>query len=185
MCGRDASAAPDTESLRPDGAGTTTILTTSGCTNNWECVDEATSDGDGTFVYTTNTNWQGDSYTAQDSSGTGTINSVTVYIRSRGNFTFFGRPEAQTVLRTHSTYYTGSTVSLTTSWAPYSTTYATNPNTGSAWTWTEVDDLEIGVMQRGIAFFGLQARTTQVWVEIDYTPPAGGPVTRTRWQESY
>ncbi|MCP4685480.1 MAG: carboxypeptidase regulatory-like domain-containing protein, partial [bacterium] len=36
--------------LRPDGAGSVTNLSTSGCSNNWECVDEATSDEDATRV---------------------------------------------------------------------------------------------------------------------------------------
>ena len=37
--------------IRPTGVGNTTDLTPYGETNNWECVDEVSSDGDTTRVY--------------------------------------------------------------------------------------------------------------------------------------
>ncbi|MFH1700471.1 MAG: prepilin-type N-terminal cleavage/methylation domain-containing protein, partial [Candidatus Zixiibacteriota bacterium] len=39
-----------TDTLRPDGAGSLTNLTNSGCSSNYQCVDEVSSDDDATIV---------------------------------------------------------------------------------------------------------------------------------------
>jgi len=80
-----SSGSGGTEVLRPNAAGTYSQCDRAGAFFNYWCVDEAVADEDSTYVYT----WYGatelDTYNIADhSQGTGAINSVTVYIRSRG-----------------------------------------------------------------------------------------------------
>jgi hypothetical protein len=166
-------ANPGTETLRPMGVGTTTQLSKypSSQSYNWECVDEETADGDTTYVYHKDTGFGSskyDTYAIQNHLiGSGTINGVTIYIRCRATGTMYA-PWAKTVVRTHNTNYYGSQNNLGTSYVNYNTQYTTNPYTGSAWTWDEVDAMETGVQ----LFVGAEqeARCTQVWVVVDYTP---------------
>lgn len=156
-----------TETLRPNAAGTITELTPSGGAN-YSCVDEAVANDDTDYVRNNSTSetYLKDTYNIPNSSiGTGTINSVTVYCRSRkeGSTSY-----AYPVIRTHDTYYYGSALTLTTSYQDHSKEWTTNPNTGLAWTWDEINALEIGVYLVKIAS-SYKPRCTQVYVVIDYT----------------
>jgi prepilin-type N-terminal cleavage/methylation domain-containing protein len=149
------------EILRPTGAGATTGLTDQGCAVNWQCVDEATSDDDATYV-TTGGTWRTDTYATQNHSlGSGTIDSVVIFINC---FRQGGAAEGRTVLRTHGADYLGTTINLgsLTAYTEFSTAYAANPNTSSAWTWAEIDDMQVGVRLRN------QGRCTQVWGKVYY-----------------
>ena len=168
-------AMADSETLRPDNSGSSTQWDNlSGCTSNYECVDEPDPPDDNTTrIRLTSGSDQLDLYSTGDSSGSGTINSVTIWIRCKASANTFGwQPTAQTALRTHSTNYYGTSNSLSTSYTNYSKAYTTNPNTTSAWTWEEVDAMEIGV--RGtVDFFDDKPLCTQVYAVVDYTPSGG------------
>jgi len=77
---------------------------------------------------------------------------------------------AKAIIRTHSTKYEGNEETLNDTWTTFSYDWNTNPYTGSAWNWAEIDDLEAGIdlyaNGPGSTFTGC----TQVYVEIDYTP---------------
>ena len=148
------------ETLRPSGQGNSDDLSSNGCSNNWQCVDETSNDGNSSYVTLTSSSYGTDLYEAQDhSTGTGDIDSVIVYISCQETSSS-GR--VLTCIRTHGNNYTGNSENPGSSYADYSTTYTTNPSTLSAWTWSEIDDLEIGVYLR-------RGRCTQVWVEVYYT----------------
>lgn len=160
------------ETLRPNAAGDETNLVPIPGTGeaNWEDVDEAVTDEDTTYVRYGLAAWKKDLYNLPAHSGSGTINSVTVYARCRAN----GSPIVQTsaIIRckTNGTVYEGNEITVTTSYVNYSKAWATNPNTGSAWTWTEIGALQIGVgLRRWGSSGGTHTHCTQVWVEIDYT----------------
>ncbi len=148
--------------LRPDGVGSSSQLSDQGCSSNWQCVDESVADDDGTYVRGPNfISWRLDLYAAEDNtSGAGTIDSVVIYIRCRQGHS---SSRVRTALRTNGTTYNGSQMNPPGSYTDYSTTYATNPQTSSAWTWSEIDAMEIGVRIRR------NARCTQVWAEVYYT----------------
>lgn len=149
------------EILRPMGVGSMTNLISTGCSSNWECVDDVTPDDAGTFLKGSGNSWLKDTYETQNSSvSTGTIDSVVIYVRCKGGVPQMNR----TALITNGNLYEGSDITPTTSYTDYSTTYNINPNTLSAWTWTEIDAMEIGVSLKG------PARCTQVWAEVHYTP---------------
>ncbi|MFQ5498937.1 MAG: prepilin-type N-terminal cleavage/methylation domain-containing protein [Candidatus Zixiibacteriota bacterium] len=149
------------DTLRPMGAGSESNLLDEGCSGTWSCVDDVTPDGDGTFVKGYDNAFQPDLYATQDHTAAGgTVDSVVVYIRSKGSG---GGKKVRTRIKTNGVTYNGAQVAPSGSYANYSTTYITNPQTSSAWTWTEIDALEIGVAIKKEAF------TTQVWVEVYYT----------------
>jgi len=80
---QSAYADPDTETLRPNAAGDETSISSqypvSGV--HWDKVDEAIADDSATYVYTTSTSYQRDLYDIPAHTGSGTINSVTIYFR--------------------------------------------------------------------------------------------------------
>ncbi len=88
------------------------------------------------------------------------IDSVIVYIYAKGES---GGKKARTHMRTDGSAYSGAEHLTTSSYVAYSTPYITNPNTSAAWTWSEIDALEIGAGIKKEAF------VTQVWVEVYYT----------------
>lgn len=170
------SASPDTLTLRPEATGDEpNLLTASGAANNWDCVDEATSDDDTTYVASDakSDTFQTDLYNLPDTtvSGKGKINSVTVHINARagGNIAQTG---AYTRIKTNGATHNGSEITLTNTYTDYFTAYPTNPQSGNEWTWLEVNNLQAGVALRRSAGTGgnKESRCTQVWVVADYTP---------------
>ncbi len=161
-----------TEILRPNGVGSETTLpwvVPNVGADHWQNVDEVTPDEDSTFVArgSASAAWNRDLYALPASSGSGAINNITVYARVKCD----GTP-AQTNLviscRTYSTTYEDVEKTTTDAYANYSKVWTTNPNTGSAWTWDEIDALEIGIkLRRGATTYG--TKCTQVYVEVDYT----------------
>ncbi len=164
--GGGGCSGPGTETLRPVDAGNAANLVVDGCGSNYLCVDDVSADDDATCVKSIGTSYGADTYTTADPTDTAcTITSVTVYVRSRK---FVKTAYAQVVLRTNGAEYTGSEETLGSSFADYSQEWTDNPFTGSAWTWSEVTDMEIGVRLRsGKATH--PARCTQVWVVVAYT----------------
>jgi hypothetical protein len=163
-----AANAPVTVIIRPNAVGTTTQLTASSG-NNYLCTDEISSDGDTSYVSTTNSGF--DTYALSNSGlSAGSISQVTVHVMARYTG---GSGTAREYIRIGATNYNNpSTHTLTTSYVDYSYSWATNPNSGSAWTWSNVDSLEAGVgLTQSGGFSTDTARCTQVWVEITYVPP--------------
>jgi uncharacterized repeat protein (TIGR02543 family) len=167
---------PQTITLRPNAAGSTTELNAQGSGSaNWDRVDEVTADESTTYVRgTADQTRQTDTYNVLDQSLTGSITNVRIYIRARESI---DRNDvyAWTAIRigTGSIQY-GSQIGTTTSWTNYYTDYATKTgNLGSgAWTWTDINNLQIGVgllSDQGSSEWRY-AQCTQVWVEVTYTP---------------
>ncbi|MCP4704748.1 MAG: prepilin-type N-terminal cleavage/methylation domain-containing protein [candidate division Zixibacteria bacterium] len=155
-----------TETLRPDGAGSITNLTNSGCTNNYECVDEVSADDDATYVDRKSNSYATDVYSIANSSvGAGTIDSVEVYCRAKKAQT---NGNVRPALYIVGSEYNGTAQGLTTSYVDYLHSWTTNPNTSSAWTWSDINNLEAGVSIKG-QNSGKPAYCTQVWIMVYYT----------------
>jgi len=164
--GGGGGGTPASVILRPDGAGANTNLTNSGCVNNYQCVDEVSSDDDGSIVIRASESYAIDTYSLDDPGvSSGTIDSVIVFCRARktqNQGTYIAN------LYTYSTHYASAEQNLTDSYAVYSHTWATNPNTSAAWTWTEMNNLQAGLQMKG-QNINFPAYCTQVWVEVFYT----------------
>lgn len=159
-----------TLTLRPNGAGTSTNLTKNGAATNWECVNETPSDEDTTYVsphVDAGSVW--DTYNiANHTTEYGRIFSITFYTRCRKDVTTAYQYEAGTAFRIGGTNYFSYNW-ITQTYADYPDVRTTNPKTGLPWTWTDVDNLEIGVIMRmGGSANKEHVRCTQVWAEIKY-----------------
>jgi flagellin-like protein len=172
------NSAPQTLTLRPTGTGSVEELDEDySSLNNWECVDESTSDNDNYYVYNGgSTSYRTDVYgISNHGSETGTILSVEVFVNCRKYGSDSDNSYAETAIRVGSTNTFGSPNTLSGSYQTYNTLYTTKPGGGS-WTWTDIDNLQAGVSLRSGDINGWQssdlsiARCTQVWVVITYNP---------------
>lgn len=152
--------------LVPDGAGAETNLTPEGAATNWECV--AATDNDSKYVTVNSTSYVRDLYTLEDSSSVslGTIVNVGVYfrIRNSGTATTYGIPE----LYIGGNNYNGSAQTATNSWQTKNEAFSTNPATGDAWVWTDINNLQIGISLASDATSG-NASCSAVYAVVSYT----------------
>ena len=183
-CNESASQ-PDWESLEPDGGDAGTIeLRPAGPGvetgiqfqypddgDHWDKVADGTPDDSETYIYTPGGSYKRDLYELQDlDEDSVLINGITVYFRFCGDEgkAAYARP----VVKTGGMIYAGDEERLV---GPTFTTssyqWATNPTTGSAWTWSEIDGLQVGIELK-------KAYCTQVYVAVDYEVPpiTGGDV---------
>lgn len=157
--------------LRPNAAGDETNLPnqTPDSGAHWDKVDEETPDGDSTYVWSSaDAVWYRDLYNLGDTSQTGVINWIKVWVVCAASIGGY----AKTGIKTGGTAYDGSEITLTNSFVSYSTQYTTNPQAGGAWTWTQLNALQAGVSMEGDGAKGC-GLCTQVYIEVDYTPVVG------------
>lgn len=163
--GEPVYASPDTLTLRPNDFGSETSITTQYpplTGEHYDKVDEETADDDETTVWETDDSYHRDLYNLPAPSGSGTINFIKIYFRCcKENGTV--KPS----LKTNSTPVDGTEIVPADLWTDYSEQWNTNPVTTAAWTWDEIDALQIGISVKGPS-----CGCTQIYVEIDYTPPS-------------
>ena len=140
----------DTKIFRPNGAGDEAGITTQypGTGAHWDKVDEETSDGDGTYVATSDSAWQEDLYNINDHSTQtvgGTINYVRIYMVCKATTANITQTSAYIHIKTNGVEYNDSERTLNTGYATYSYQWNSNPQTGQAWTWSQIDALQIGL----------------------------------------
>jgi len=174
-----------TEILRPNAAGDEENIPTvvgDGVGTHYTTVDEETPDEDTSYVdsgYADDT-WYRDLYNVADQSeGSGTINHIKVYARCKTPTASPVQAGLKIAIKSGTgtgdpnTVDEGSEEGLTNSYADYFNQWSTNPATASAWTWDEIDKLQIGISLRRTkdTSWG-KSRCTQVYVEVDYTAGA-------------
>ena len=160
--------ASSTLTLRPNGAGDETSIPgqTPDSTYHWDKVDEASTDEDTTYLRGYNATYDRDLYALPNhTTETGRIDSVTIYFRIRcssGTATAYAEPSQ----KSGTTITDGTEQSqYGSNWVTESQTYTTNPATGNAYTWAEIDALQIGVRLQSSS----TAWCTQVYAEVNYT----------------
>ena len=161
------TATPTNETLRPDGAGDdTNIANVSGAATHWQAVSDAS---DASRVYQGTTTYQRDLYTLADSGNTTTsINSATIYFRIaiQVDKTVLATPH----FKIGGVLYTGTEQTDATGYTTFVTksqVYNTSPATSAAWTWNEINNMQVGVSIKtsNIADF---AYCSDVWVIVSY-----------------
>lgn len=160
-----------TETIRPNAAGDETSIDKqypdSGA--HWDKVDDVTPDEAVTFISADSASFQRDLYGLNNpTQQSGIINSVTCYIRVQVGGVDYA--DARISIKTNDQVF-DIDISPTTSWANYSHQWTTNPQSGNAWTWAEINALQAGVALRGTTGDkgAASAYCTQVYVIIDYT----------------
>jgi len=162
-------AAPDTLPLRPNLAGTYQAWTLVGSTH-----PVATSDQSNTsYVYALNTSSK-ETENLTDTAQTGTINQVTAYMRAKAPFGGGTAEGANILWRTYNTDYESVAFIISRiAFTDYSQTRQNNPNTNLAWTWTEVNALQVGARASGVLEFEEEIDVSEFWIVVDYTPAGG------------
>ncbi len=164
----------ETINYRPNAAGDETGIDeqypASG--EHWDKVDEATHDGDSTYVASDSPPWKEDLYNITDHSDQtagGDINYARVYqvARATDNAT---QTSAYAHIKTNGVEYNGTEETVTTSYAAYSYQWDNNPQSGSPWTWSEIDALQTGIGLRQPTG-GAYTRCTQVYTEVSFNAP--------------
>ncbi|MCH8027528.1 MAG: prepilin-type N-terminal cleavage/methylation domain-containing protein [candidate division Zixibacteria bacterium] len=151
--------------LRPNGSGSITSLSTAGCGSNWQCISEVTSDEDATRLERASNSYATDVYAMEDIPFTDCdILRVTVSYRARKEK---NTGAAMPVIYVAGVEYQGTESSLTNSYSNYSYQWNSNPGSGSAWTWSDIVNLEAGLALKG-QNASFPAYVTQVWLEIEY-----------------
>ena len=152
------------ETLRPNAAGDETAITTQSpaSTAHWDKVDEAVADDFTTYLGSVTGSYQRDLYNLPASSGSGTINKITVFFRC-----YLSASYAKASIKAGSTVSDGAEKS-TFAWNTHSEEWALNPDDSEAWAWADIDALQIGVSLKGFPDDD-NAYCTQVYVEVDYT----------------
>lgn len=162
--------------LRPN-SDVSVALTRSSGVSNYALVDEATADGDGTYVYRSGDSAADDLYGLPNPSETGTISNVRVYHRHRKE-SAEAVGYAAPLVKIGGVTYNGTQRTSTTSYVTHYSDWANNPNTSSAWTWTNINDLQAGVRLQGgnDGKDDYNTRCTQVYAEITYAPKRSAAV---------
>lgn len=160
------------ETLRPNATGDEAVLTPypDGGEENYEDVDEVTTDEDTTYVTEDGAFWGRDLYNIGASSmASGTIDSVTVYARCKVS-QLADQASLKIACKSGSTIGEGDEETLTTSYVNYSKTWTLNPDTSSAWTVSEINSLQVGVsLREPVSVGGGNSRCTQVYVKVAYS----------------
>lgn len=150
-----------TVTIRPNLNGDTMAWNAEG--GDYTRVDEAVSDGDTTRLYTPTANAVG-LFNLENPSETGNINSVTVYVVIRGLDPV--SQGTQVGVKIGGTEYWSSTKTWnSTTYTTLSESWATNPNTSASWTWTNINDVQVGMKR----ISGGGQAVTQVYAIVDYT----------------
>ena len=170
----------DVETLRPNAIGSETDIDQQepGTGAHWDKVDETPADDNTTYVRSTSQKitYERDLYNIPDSGvGAGTINKITIRVRCKRSYEAY----CKCSLRTHSQTYDGAEQGpIPLEWTNYHEDWVENPNTDAAWTWAEINALEIGVSLRaGSTLSSRFGSCTQVYVEVDYTTTVAPTVT--------
>lgn len=130
------------ETLMPSGAGTYTQFTHNGAATNWQAVSEVPADDDTSYVDGASLNDK-DSYAFANPSGTvSTVFAVQSNIRARKDNAGVRSIAPLTVIS--GTDYVGTDRALSTSYALYSEIMELNPDTGVAWTGSDINALDAG-----------------------------------------
>ena len=128
--------------LLPDGDGASSDFTPSEGEDNYAMVNEASADGDTTYVSATNAG-DHDTYTFEDLAVNGTVKAVQTNLIVRSDAA--GAETIAPVIRVGSTDYDGTTVGVTTTYADSREIFETSPATGVAWTPAEINGAEFGI----------------------------------------
>ena len=162
-----------TINLYPNGVGAETSITSvSGSGAHWSAVDEAVANDNTDYVYCGGTSYLRDLYTFEDlPDPPGTVDAVTIYFR------IWQTPGAMSQAKAKPSQKSGATVTDGTevftgptpgTWVSFSQTYTANPATGQAYSWAEVNALQVGVSLNANAASTYLIVCTQVYIKVKY-----------------
>jgi len=159
-------ASPDTITLRPNSVGSYQAWGTFGSPpSHWQ----GTSDqSDTTGVQVTTSTSAKETENLADTSQTGTINSVTAYIRARA-LNYSAAPERAVIIWKGVSEIKSSAIAIgRDTFADYSDSRTTATD-GSSWTWTKINNLEIGSSASTLGTNEV-IEVSEYWIVVDHVP---------------
>lgn len=178
-------AVPGMETLRLNVDVFTGMILMSGSGSHCDKMNEASADGDTTYLYSQSGGFSYDLSDLPDIPSGYTISSVTVYVVARRWFDPPAYYDFRILIKTHNTIIpdpiniTTDNIAATENRATYSKTWTSTPFTNSPWTTGEVNDRVVGVQG---AYGNTYVGVTQLYVEVTTTPELvisfspGGPI---------
>jgi len=160
-------ASLDALTLRPNDAGTYQTWGTFGAPpSHWEGTSDQ-NDATGVQSPAGDTTAK-ETEQLQNASQTGTINSVTAYMRAKASGS--SAPERATLIwKLAATEVEPGNVAISrTTFTDYSDTRTTNP-AGGSWDWSDINSLEIGA-RATILGSSEYIQVSEFWIVVDYTP---------------
>ena len=200
-CSSPSVTTPAQQTIRPNAGGdnfentpcTTKYMYTEtpDADTNYTYVDEIIQNNfSDTVANHQTTDYKLDLYNCEASTGSGTITNLTIF----GYLLFYygsGYGFHKLAIKTGGTTYYGTetqTAPSENNFSSYSYGWTANPKTSVAWTWSDIDALQIGVAMEStsgslwevctqiyavvdyLAFVNPQIRTTQIYAVVNYTP---------------
>ncbi len=148
-----------TATLRPNSATQTTNLWTSGCTTNYQCVDEAVHDSDTTYITNFVYSPVSDRYALRNRVPAAVpIVAVRAFHVTKGG----SNALAGVGLVLGTNLAQGTLITPASSYTRYNSTFSTSRPGGGSWTAADFRNLQIELT------LDSHPRTTQVYVEVDY-----------------
>lgn len=158
----------NTTTLYPSGNVVTNIESVTGAATHWQAVKEL---ADTSYVYLEQELYQKDTYTLDNVSDFiysvyPRITGLTVYYRIGqsvgGQWTF-----ATPALEVNGITCNGTETSVAgAGWSDKSQVFTTNPVTGDAWTWDEINDLNVSIYLKGDDFG--EGRCSEYYIVVSY-----------------
>lgn len=145
-------------------------------TTRYDKVDEAIADNSTTYISTGTPNQSGVDFGMEDiTPPSGTISNVTVFMRVQAIITsgsgknIWFKPRVNQV--DYSAFTTKAGVATgQNNWEDFTWTYTTNPSTGVAWTWDDINAMKVGILwyAKDTKMFGY---LTQINATVNYVGP--------------
>ncbi len=162
--------------LRPNAAGDETNLLRTPEVDNYLNVDDVVSDYAVTYIYNYGTDWLRDLYNIEAPYKLGTIDKIEVcaYCLSPSIPT---QTSLKVAIKSGSTVEESNEHTLTQQFALYSKEWSLNPDTGKAFTISDITSLQVGTALRRPGITLSTSLCTQLYVIVYHTPSYGGTLT--------
>jgi hypothetical protein len=171
-----SSGTASTVILRPNAVGDETNITEEVSTGaaHWSVVDEVIADELTTYLMEgTIASYKRDLYKIGSTAVSGIISGITVTARCAiGGANPPDRKSMKITMKTGGTVYEGDEETLSeVAWANFTKAWATNPQTGKAWTFIDIASLQIGISMRNghSSTSTVKSVCTQIFVTVSYT----------------
>jgi hypothetical protein len=166
-----STASATTTTLRPNQAGTYQQWSTFGIGMHYALTSDQ-SDATGVQITGDETSKETERLADPTFGDTATINFVNVYVRVQVLSGAGGGEAGVIILRTNNVDYETGAINFKPArdtWLNFNNVWATNPYTASAWTKTEVANLQAGIRASSLGS-GETVQCSEIWIVVDYTP---------------